>query len=84
MLRNYFFLATAVKVCTYEKSESVVGNISRRVTQSVCATVTKYYGCPRGAHRVEHRWHRDVREVNHHSKSVHLQYDTLKAEKKHV
>lgn len=63
---------------THQMSQRVVRHISRGIAESVSATVTENHRRPRRRHGVQHRRHRDVREVHHHPKSIHLQHDTLK------
>lgn len=63
---------------TYQKSQRVVRHISRGIAKSMSAAVTENHRRPRRRHCGQHSGYRDMREVHHHPKSIHLQYDALK------
>lgn len=63
---------------THQSSERMVRHVSRGIAKGVGAAVAEDNRRPRGLHGDQHRGHGDVRQVHHHSQSIHLEDHALR------
>lgn len=62
---------------THQASQRMVRHISRGIAKGVGAAVAENDRRPRRLHGDQHGGHGYVRQIHHHSESIHLQHDTL-------
>lgn len=65
------------RIVTYQTFQRMVRHISRGIAKGVSAAMAENNRRLRRLHGDQHRGHGNVRQIHHHSESIHLEDDTL-------